>query len=289
MARRSTGSFIGGVCIVAACVAGLFFSTVGAAAQGQGRVYNTVKQKLMAGERVVGGTVTTPDTDIYCAMANAGYDFLWIEMQHSPLNYQEVASMIWACRDAPAIPFIRVPDASEGAIQKATDIGALGIIVPMVFDAEKMKQAVRFAKYPPAGRRSQGGGQYGALWGPDYRATFNDNVVIVAMIEAPVGPDVAAEIAAVPGVDVVFAASSDIRSFSGYSQGEPEYEEIITYIRDTTLGAGRKLGGPQAWMDREGFSFFQGPSATALVRLGVRTSLDNAPAGVAPIEGAPAR
>lgn len=197
--------------------------------------------------------------------------------------------MIWSCRDAPAIPFIRVPDASEGAIQKATDIGALGIIVPMVFDAEKMKQAVTFAKYPPAGRRSQGGGQYGALWGSDYRATFNDNVVIVAMIEAPIGPEVAAEIAAVPGVDVVFAASSDIRSFSGHSQGEPQYEEIITYIRNATLDAGLKLGGPQAWMDRDGFSFFQGPSATALVRLGVRTSLENAPAGVAPIEGAPDR
>ena len=136
---------------------------------------------------------------------------------------------------------------------------------------------------------ARGGGQYGALWGEDYRATFNDTVVIVAMIEAPVGPDVAAEIAAVPGVDVIFAASSDIRSFSGHNQGEPEYEEIITYIRDATLGAGQKLGGPQAWMDREGFSFFQGPSATALVRLGARTSLENAPAGVAPIEGAPAR
>ncbi len=288
MARRSTRAFIGGVFIVA-CVISQFFATVGAAEQGPARVYNTVKQKLMDGERVVGGTVSTPDPDIYCAMANAGYDFLWIEMQHSPLSYQEVARMIWACRDAPAIPFIRVPDASEGAIQKATDIGALGIIVPMVFDAEKMKQAVNFAKYPPAGRRSQGGGQYGALWGRDYRATFNDNVVIVAMIEAPVGPEEAAAIAAVPGVDVVFAASSDIRSFSGHSQGEPEYEEIITYIRDATLGAGRKLGGPQAWMDREGFSFFQGSSATALVRLGARTSLENAPAGVAPIEGAPAR
>jgi len=210
-------------------------------------------------------------------------------MQHSPLSYQDVARMIWACRDAPAIPFIRVPDASEGAIQKATDIGALGIIVPMVFDAEKMEQAVKFAKFPPVGRRSQGGGQYGALWGRDYRATFNDNVVIVAMIEAPVGPSVAAEIASVPGVDVVFAASSDIRSFSGHSQGEPEYEEIITYLREETLGAGRKLGGPQAWMDREGFSFFQGPSTTALIRLGARTSLENAPTGVAPIEGAPVR
>ena len=289
MARRSTGSLVGGILIVAACVTGLFFSSVEAAAQGRGRVYNTVKEKLMAGERVVGGTVSTPDPDIYCAMANAGYDFLWIEMQHSPLSYQEVARMIWACRDAPAIPFIRVPDASEGAIQKATDIGALGIIVPMVFDAEKMEQAVGFVKYPPDGRRSQGGGQYGALWGSDYRATFNDNVVIVAMIEAPVGPAVAAEIAAVAGVDVIFAASSDIRSFSGYSQGEAEYEEIIAYIRDATLGAGRKLGGPQAWMDREGFSFFQGPSATALVRLGASTSLEDAPAGVAPIEGAPDR
>ena len=289
MARRSTGSLVGGALIVAACATGLFFSTVEVAAQSRGRVYNTVKQKLMAGERVVGGTVSTPDPDIYCAMANAGYDFLWIEMQHSPLSYQEVARMIWACRDAPAIPFIRVPDASEGAIQKATDIGALGIIVPMVFDAEKMEQAVGFVKYPPDGRRSQGGGQYGALWGPDYRATFNDNVAIVAMIEAPVGPAIAAEIAAVPGVDVIFAASSDIRSFSGYSQGEAEYEEIIAYIGDATLGAGRKLGGPQAWMDREGFSFFQGPSATALVRLGARTSLENAPAGVAPIEGAPDR
>ena len=160
-----------------------------------------------------------------------------------PLSYQDVARMIWACRDAPAIPFIRVPDASEGAIQKATDIGALGIIVPMVFDAEKMEQAVKFAKFPPVGRRSQGGGQYGALWGRDYCATFNDNVVIVAMIEAPVGPAVAAEIASVPGVDVIFAASSDIRSFSGHNQGEPEYEEIITYLREETLGAGRKLGG----------------------------------------------
>ena len=59
-------------------------------------------------------------------------------MQHRHLNYTYVAHMIWACRDAPAVPFIRVPDATEGDIQKATDIGALGIIVPMVDTAEKI-------------------------------------------------------------------------------------------------------------------------------------------------------
>ena len=125
------------------------------------RIYNTVKSKLIAGQQVVGGTVDTADPEIYCAMANAGFDFIWIEMQHSPLSFSEAARMIWACRDAPAIPFIRVPDASEGTIQKATDIGALGIIVPMVDGAEKMADAVVYAKYPPEGRRSQGGGQYG--------------------------------------------------------------------------------------------------------------------------------
>ena len=251
-----------------------------------GRMYNTAKQKLSQNQPIVGGTVSSPDADIYCAMANAGYDFLWIEMQHSPLTYQDVARMIWACRGGAAIPFIRVPDASEGDIQKATDIGALGIIVPMVTSADKIKAAVKFAKYPPVGERSQGGGQYRALWGDDYRATANDNIMVVAMIESPAGVAAADEIAAVPGVDVVFAASTDLSSFTGWRQGEPDYEALVTRIRDATLRAGIELGGPQAWMDREAFSFFQGPGATSLIRLGVRTSLDSAPIGVAPTEGA---
>ena len=57
----------------------------------QVRQFNTVKQKLAAGERVIGGTVSTADPEIYCSMANAGFDFTWIEMQHSPLSYSDVA------------------------------------------------------------------------------------------------------------------------------------------------------------------------------------------------------
>ena len=88
---------------------------------GQPRIYNTVKTKLKAGRQVVGGTVLSPDPDIYCAMASSGFDFTWIEMQHSPLSYIDVARMLMACKGSPAIPFIRVPDAAEGDIQKATD------------------------------------------------------------------------------------------------------------------------------------------------------------------------
>ena len=261
-------------------------------AQAQSRIFNTVKEKLAAGERVVGGTVSTPDPDIYCAMANSGFDFMWIEMQHSPLTYTDVARMIWACRGAPAIPFIRVPNATEGDIQKATDIGALGIIVPMVDDADKIRNAVTFAKFPPMGKRSQGGGQYRALWGNDYRSTANDNIMIIAMIESPAGVANAAEIAGVPGVDVVFAASSDLGSFSGKRQGDPEYEALVTAIEAGTLGADRLLGGPLAWMStRAPYRFFQGPGTTSLIRRGASVVLEAAtpcrelPAGVAPIEG----
>jgi 2-keto-3-deoxy-L-rhamnonate aldolase RhmA len=211
-------------------------------------------------------------------------------MQHSPLTYTQVATMIRAC-PGPALPFIRVPDANEGDIQKAVDIGALGVIVPMVDTMEKIQHAITFAKYPPLGKRSQGGGQYGTLWGRNYRQTANDNIMIVAMIENPQGAEIVDQIAGLDQVDVVFVASSDLGSFTGLRQGDPQYEALVTKIRDATLAAGKYVAGPSAWKGtREGYTFFQGPPETALIRSGARLSLEGSaeagqPRGVAPIEG----
>jgi 4-hydroxy-2-oxoheptanedioate aldolase len=251
----------------------------GQPAAGQPRFYNTVKQKLLEGKQVVGGTVLTADPEVYCAMAGAGFDFTWIEMQHSPLTYQEVARMIFACKGAPAIPFIRVPDATEGDIQKATDIGALGIILPMVDTVEKAQNAVKFAKYPPVGRRSQGNGQYGAVWGSTYRETANDNMMIVALIENPAGAKIVKEIASVRGIDVVFVASTDLSSFSALKQGDPAYEAIVTSVVDTTAKLGLTVGGPLAWRGRPRFAFFQGPHEATLIRCGAHVSLGVKPTG----------
>src|SRR5437763_6752155 len=255
------------------------------------RMYNTAKKKLMDGKSIVGITVSSPDPNIYCAAANAGFDYTWIEMQHSPLTYSDVAKMIWACRGASAMPFIRVPDATEGEIQKATDIGAVGIIVPTVDTVEKAQNAVKWSRYPPDGRRSMGGGQYGAIWGDDYRQTINQNMLVMVMIETPLGVANVKEIAAVPGIDVIFAASTDLGNFSGTKQGEPKYEAMVTTIHDTVLKAGVKLGGPLAWKGRPGFTFFQGPGEAALIKLGAPMALGTAPGvkpkanGVAPLEG----
>jgi 2-keto-3-deoxy-L-rhamnonate aldolase RhmA len=194
--------------------------------------------------------------------------------------------MIYACRGAPAMPFLRVPNANPGDIQKAVDIGALGIIIPLVDTVEEIENAVQYAKYPPTGKRSLGNGQYGALYGADYRQTANDNIMMVAMIESPKGVAIADKIASVPGVDIVFAASTDLGSFSGERQGDKGYEAMVTKIHDATIKAGRKLGGPLAWRNRKDFSFFQAQPEPALIRLGVEAALKAAPPPVAPTEGA---
>jgi 4-hydroxy-2-oxoheptanedioate aldolase len=254
-----------------------------AKASAPAKLYNTAKLKLLEGKQVVCATVSAPEPDAYCATANSGFDCTWIEMQHSTLTYDQVANMVMACKGASAIPFIRVPDATDGDIQKATDLGALGIIVPMVDTLEKAQAAVKYAKYPPVGRRSQGGGQHGRIWGSDYRRTANENMMVVIMIENPDGVAIADQIAAIPGVDVVFAASTDLGSFSGFPptgpdrKGNPQYEALITRIHDATLKAGKKLGGPFNWKDRPGFMFFQGPGPGALIRAGAQVTLGITP------------
>jgi 4-hydroxy-2-oxoheptanedioate aldolase len=170
-------------------------------------------------------------------------------------------------------------------------LGALGIIIPMVDDVQKVHNAIKYAFYPPRGKRSQGGGQYGALWGRDYRQEANDNIMIVAMIESPTGVEIADKMAAIDGVDVIFAASTDLSSFSGFKQGDPKYEALVTRIHDATLKAGKKLAGPLAWKDRPGFTFFQGPGEAQLITSGAKVALGNPAAstgpqrGVAPTEG----
>jgi len=257
-------------------IAALILTSFASAQSSAPKIYNTAKLKLAQGKPIIGATVFSPDPNMYCAMANAGFDYTWIEMQHSPLTYEDVARMIYSCRGSSAMPFIRVPDATESDIQKATDIGALGIIVPTVDTVEKAQAAVKWAKYPPAGRRSMGAGQYGALYGDDYRQTANDNMVVVIMIETPIGVGNAAKIADVPGIDVIFAASTDLGNFSGHKQGDTEYEALVSRIHDVTLKAGIRLGGPLAWKDRAdrpGFTFFQGPGEAALIKSGAQVTL----------------
>jgi 2-keto-3-deoxy-L-rhamnonate aldolase RhmA len=243
------------------------------------KIWNPVKLKMMQGGKVTGGTVfNATDPATYCAMANAGYDFIWTEMQHNAKEWEQVARMWRACPHAKAVPGVRVAYTDEREIQHAADAGALVIVVPTVDTVEEATAARDWTYFPPLGKRSQGGGQAfdAAMWGSvpgGYRATINDNIVLILMIETLEGIKNAYEIAKVPGVTAVFAASGDLGNFSGYAQGTPDYERLINVVHDAAIEAGKRLCGPLSWRDRADFTCFQGGSETAAIGRGVAAEL----------------
>jgi len=237
------------------------------APQSRAKLYNTAKQKLLDGKQIFSYTVSRPDPELYCQVA-PHYDFIWLEMQHSTMTWADLEKMIAACPGV-GVPMVRLPDEYESTIQKATDIGALGLIEPTVDTVEKAEAVAKYAKYPPDGRRSQGGGQYSRVWASktsDYHNSINDNMLVIVMIETPVGVANAYDIARVRGVDGVMIANTDLGNFSGYKAGSPEYEDLVKKIHDAALKAGKWLGATNPAFakgrpDSKDMLFFQnGPS-----------------------------
>jgi 2-keto-3-deoxy-L-rhamnonate aldolase RhmA len=210
-------------------------------------LYNKAKELLLQDKTVTSFTISSFNPEQYCEIRKH-FDFVWFEMQHSTMSWDEVRRMILACPGADgAAPFIRMPDALEANIQKATDLGAVGIIVPTVDDALEARDAARFSRYPPFGRRSSGGGSFGQAWpGINYRATINDNMLVVVMIETLEGVANAEEIAATHGVDVVILGNNDLSSFSGWSQNDPRYQDAIIKVHNAALKYGKYYGNAGA-------------------------------------------
>jgi 2-keto-3-deoxy-L-rhamnonate aldolase RhmA len=243
------------------------------------KIWNPVMAKMKAGQKVTGGTIfNVTDHSVYCAMANAGYDYIWTEMQHSTMTWDQTAKLWNSCPFARAVPGARVAFSEEKEIQHATDSGALVVIVPTVDTEEEAIEARNWTYFPPLGRRSQGGGwafannMYGEVPG-GYRQTANDNIVLVLMIETLEGVVNAEKIAKVPGVTAIFAASGDLANFSGFEQDTPDYERLINAVHEGALRAGKRLCGPFAWRERPDFTCFQNQQQTGAMMTGARIEL----------------
>ena len=143
---------------------------------------------------------------------------------------------------------------------------------------EEAREVVHWAYFPPMGWRSLGGGVAfdPNVWGNvpgGYRNTINDNLVVIVMIETLEGLKNADEIAKVPGISAVFAASSDLGNFSGFKQGDPDYERAINIVHDAAIKAGKRLCGPLAWKDRPDFTCFQAGNEIAAIARGAKAEL----------------
>jgi len=230
--------------------------------------FNTVITKLKDGKQIFSNTILQPDLEA-AKKACEGQDFIWIEMQHSRLTWREAEDLIRVIAQAGCIPFVRVPSANAGDIQKATDSGALGIIIPMVDTIEEARRAVMYAKWPigsrdnpntkPWGHRSSGGGQFNQLWGPAYQSNANNNILVMIQIENPQGVGLIDTILEeVAGIDIVMVASNDFGWQAGDRDGDESYNAREKLVREAVLKHGKILSGPSSWQNRPGYRLFQG-------------------------------
>src|SRR5579872_1187828 len=183
--------------------------------------------QLRTGKVALGVWCVIPSALSVEAVAGLGFDWLLIDMQHGGMDYSTAVEMIRAVELAGIPPLVRVPWNEPGIIGRVLDAGAIGVVVPMIEDAESAKRAVTAGRYPPAGRRSFGPLRARARQGTAYRFDPDDGTLIITMIETAPALDQAAAIAAVPGVDALLVGPSDLSLSLGLPPGEHDGQQLF--------------------------------------------------------------
>ncbi|MFA5865437.1 MAG: aldolase/citrate lyase family protein [Phycisphaerae bacterium] len=149
------------------------------------------------------------------------WDWIWIDGQHGQLDYHDILAMVRVCSliDRPAI--VRVPSHESGLIGLTLDMGAQGIMVPVVDTAEQARNIVQAAKFPPLGSRSFGGRRPIDLWGRGYCHTDRGQPLLICQIETEIGLENASAIAEVEGVDLLFFGPDDMALRNGLIMDQP--------------------------------------------------------------------
>ena len=246
--------------------------------------WSVVRERLKAGDFVIGPTITTNNVETAAYAATLGFHFLWAEMEHSPLSLESLRTMVLATRGLPTPIFARVPWAEVWMAKRVLDQGVQGVIFPFVSTPERATIAAQSCHYPPFGRRGSGAGLAVTTWPMpgNYYDSADANVLVVCVIEEAAGVDRIDEIAATPGIDVLFIGVSDLSFSLGLRgrQDEPLLEEAIAKIVAAAKKHGKWLGRPAGSAEdvqrfhAQGFQFFQSVTELGLMQLGAKKLLE---------------
>jgi 2-keto-3-deoxy-L-rhamnonate aldolase RhmA len=249
-----------------------------------------VRRRLRESQPVFGCTITTTSLDVAARAATAGFHFLWLELEHAPLTLETVRNIVLATQGLPAVPFARVPVSERWTAKRVLDAGVHGVVFPFVSTPDLARCAADACRYPPSGRRGSGASLATASWpeSVNYHDSADRNVVVAAIIEEAGALAHVDEIAATPGVDVIFVGTGDL-SFSLGLRGQQEHPRVEAAALDVLAAARRhgKIAGRPAGSTEQtqryieqGFLFFQAPSDLALFEIGAERFLG--PYGIGP-------
>jgi 4-hydroxy-2-oxoheptanedioate aldolase len=208
---------------------------------------NPVKAALKEGKPQVGTWMSMGSVFASRFMARVGFPWLTIDIEHSPIGWEEAGLLFGAIADAGCVPLARVPRGDHDLIKRVLDAGAMGIVVPMVNTVEEAKHAIAAAKYPPVGNRSLGGALHALNFGAsagDYYKYANDEILVILQTESPEGVENAEEIYSLPGVDGIFVGPNDLGAQMRTPDGTDPTPEALQAMITRVLETGKKVGTP---------------------------------------------
>ena len=205
---------------------------------------NKIKQMWRDGKCATLGWLSIAHGMTAEAMARQGFDALCIDLQHGTAEMNDVLPMLQAICQTDTVPVVRVAWNDPAAIMRALDLGAYGIIVPLVNNAAEAAMAVAACRYPPVGMRSNGPVRAVHYGGGDYVANANDEILIMAMIETKEGLANLDAICATPGLDAVYIGPADLSFALGLAprgdNPDPLHMATCDKIRETAHKHGIK-------------------------------------------------
>src|SRR5689334_24049402 len=203
---------------------------------------NKIRQKWRAGQCASLGWLSVSHGFTAEIMARQGFDALCVDLQHGTAEMQDVGPLLQAISQTDTVPVVRVAWNEPAAIMKALDLGAYGIIVPLVNNAEEAAKAVAACRYPPVGMRSNGPVRAVHYGGADYVANANNEIVVMAMIETKEGIANLDAICATPGLDAVYIGPADLSFALGLPAGPDKTDALHMATCDKILAAAHKAG-----------------------------------------------
>lgn len=203
---------------------------------------NYFSDKLRRGEIGLGTNITFTDPTVTEALCGL-LDFVWIDMEHNALSLETVQAHLMATRGSQTTALVRVPWNDPVLIKPVLDIGADGIIVPLVRTAEDVRRAVAACRYPPEGIRGFGprrASGYGRLGGPEFCRLANETVITVVQVEHIEAVRNLDEILTVPGLTSIVIGPNDLSGSMGL-MGQPRHPDVIGAI-ETVVTKTRQAG-----------------------------------------------
>ncbi len=197
-------------------------------------IENRVKKTLKAGGLVIGCQVAeVRSPNIALLYGTAGFDFIFIDMEHGGFDLETVGDFITASKAANIVPVVRVPALEEHFLSRPLDLGACGLIVPHIHTKEQARQVIECTKFKPLGNRGlaplRAHTGFSKVNVPEFMKEANENTMIVVMVEDDEAIGRIEELLSVEGVDVVFMGTTDLSQNLGIP-GQVRHPEILKRI-----------------------------------------------------------